>query len=59
VVQEEVNNTMDRLKRAKGQEAIYESAIELKTGENLVDLIKNTPKWCLEDLRKEGDSIYG
>jgi hypothetical protein len=50
---------MDRLKRAKGQEAIYESAIELKTGENLVDLIKNTPKWCLEDLRKEGDSIYG
>jgi hypothetical protein len=50
---------MDRLKRARGQEAIYESAIELKTGENLLELIRNVPKYALEDLKKEGDEIYG
>jgi hypothetical protein len=50
---------MDRLKRAQGQEQIYETAIELRTREQVFDILRDVPKYALEDLKKEGDEIYG
>lgn len=50
---------MDRLKLASGREEILEAAMLFRAWDDVVAVLENTPREAEEELKKEGDYIYG
>ena len=59
VVKPRRNVLLDRLKLASGREEILEAAMLFRAWDDVVAVLENTPREAEEELKKEGDYIYG
>lgn len=50
---------LDKLKIAVGGEEIVDAACRFRAWDDVVRLLEQTPEHALEELKAEGDPIYG
>lgn len=48
-----------KLKTAHGQEDIVSTAMEFRIWDEVVKLLERAPREAVEELKEQGDSIYG
>lgn len=51
--------SLERLKTAHGQEDIVDTAMEFRIWDTVVKFLESKPKEAVEELKEQGDSIYG
>ena len=59
LVQSKREPSLDRLKTAKTRDEIADSAMEFRIWDSVLKELENLPKQAVQELKEEGDSIYG
>lgn len=50
---------MSRLLTAKQEQEVLDAALDLRAWERVETILRETPQRLVEELKKEGDAIYG
>jgi len=59
VVKSKLETALEKLHTAKGQENIVNAALEFRIWDSVMKDLESAPKRAVDELKEEGDVIYG